>query len=103
MTDAFVPLIAPASGGAVAQPSGPVRLKPISAAPGAFEHSTPATLSAQTHQANGTQKPAAVSPPPTPPATACEPKVTFERQGETITHIRIQCGCGQVMELKCEY
>lgn len=32
-----------------------------------------------------------------------EPKVTFERQGETITHIRVECGCGQVIELKCQY
>ncbi len=29
--------------------------------------------------------------------------ITVERQGDTITHIRVQCGCGHVTELKCEY
>jgi hypothetical protein len=36
-------------------------------------------------------------------ADHAEPKITLERQGEIITHIRVQCGCGKVIELKCEY
>jgi hypothetical protein len=31
------------------------------------------------------------------------PQVTLEKHGDSITHIRIQCGCGQVTELKCQY
>lgn len=36
-------------------------------------------------------------------AHAHEPVVTLERDGEKITSIRIQCACGQVMNLHCEY
>jgi len=32
-----------------------------------------------------------------------EPHLTLQRDGERITNIRIQCGCGQVMELACVY
>ncbi|MGA2555351.1 MAG: hypothetical protein ABSG04_03670 [Verrucomicrobiota bacterium] len=31
------------------------------------------------------------------------PKVTLQRQGEVVTGIRIQCSCGQVIELRCVY
>ena len=32
-----------------------------------------------------------------------EPKVTLERDGDRITLIRIQCACGQTVELACVY
>lgn len=32
-----------------------------------------------------------------------EPRLTMQRDGDRITNIRIQCGCGQVMELACVY
>ena len=82
MTEAFVPLMPGALPGS--NPGGAFRLKPIS---NSFEPTTapkPAPEAAL-HPAHG------------------EPKITLERQGEVITHIRVQCGCGQVMELKCEY
>jgi hypothetical protein len=92
MTQAFVPLVPGAL--RVAEPSGPTRLKPSSSA-GAqslFQPATPARLqndlngsSSATHPAHG------------------EPKITLERQGDVVTHIRVQCGCGQVIEVKCEY
>jgi hypothetical protein len=52
--------------------------------------------------------------PAVPPATiphACAPTsvanarpiVTLEREGDQVTHIRIQCACGQVIEIECEY
>lgn len=49
--------------------------------------------------------PKAATPPPSPKQHEAhgEPKVTFERQGDTITHIRVECVCGQVIELKCQY
>jgi hypothetical protein len=34
---------------------------------------------------------------------ACEPQVTLHREGDSITGIRIQCSCGQVIDLKCSY
>jgi hypothetical protein len=41
---------------------------------------------------------------PTPPPQNCPPpKVTLQRQGEVVSAIRIQCGCGQVIELSCLY
>ena len=34
---------------------------------------------------------------------AKEPQVTLEREGDRITRIKIQCTCGQVVELNCTY
>jgi len=31
------------------------------------------------------------------------PSVTLQRQGEVVSGIRIECGCGQVIELACAY
>ena len=33
----------------------------------------------------------------------CEPSVSLQCDGDRITHIRVQCACGQVMELACVY
>jgi hypothetical protein len=33
----------------------------------------------------------------------CEPRLSVQRDGERITNIRIQCNCGQTMELACVY
>jgi len=32
-----------------------------------------------------------------------QPTVTLKRDGDRVTHIVVQCACGQVMELACEY
>jgi hypothetical protein len=90
MSAAFVPL-APGVLPTVAA-SATTRLKPISSTPSSFEPMTAANLKADGHG------PVATSQTPHGP-----PKITLERQGETITHIRIECSCGQVTELKCEY
>jgi hypothetical protein len=35
---------------------------------------------------------------------ACsKPVVTLQRNGESVSGIRIQCGCGQVIDLACVY
>lgn len=31
------------------------------------------------------------------------PQVTVQREGERVTGIRVQCGCGQVLTLDCVY
>ena len=91
MTAAFVPLV-PGSL-RTAESTGPSRLKPISGgAASTFQPGPPANLKTE--------------PKPSAAATHTEhgePKITLERQGDTITHIRVQCGCGQVIELKCAY
>jgi len=38
------------------------------------------------------------------PAKSCAPpSVTLQRQGEVVSGIRIECGCGQVIELACVF
>lgn len=32
-----------------------------------------------------------------------EPRVTVQRDGDRVTHLRIQCTCGQIMDLACVY
>jgi len=32
-----------------------------------------------------------------------EPRVTVQRDGDRVTHLRIQCTCGQIMDLACGY
>ena len=32
-----------------------------------------------------------------------EPRMTLEREGARVTKIRIECSCGQIIELACEY
>jgi hypothetical protein len=34
---------------------------------------------------------------------AKEPQITLERNGDCITRIKIQCTCGQILELNCTY
>ena len=35
--------------------------------------------------------------------TDCKPTVTLHRDGESVSTIRIQCACGQLIELGCVY
>ena len=47
---------------------------------------------------------AAPGAPTQPPHPAIgEPKLTVEREGDRVTRILIQCPCGHVIELACEY
>lgn len=36
-------------------------------------------------------------------AEGCQPHVSLERDGDRVTHIRVHCSCGQVMDLACVY
>lgn len=39
-----------------------------------------------------------------PPAHVhTSPQVVYEREGDQVTRIRIQCGCGEVIVLECLY
>ena len=33
----------------------------------------------------------------------CEPRVSVQRDNGRVTHLRIQCTCGQIMDLACVY
>jgi len=33
----------------------------------------------------------------------CEPRVSLQREGDCVTGIRVQCSCGQVIDLACVY
>ncbi len=33
----------------------------------------------------------------------CEPRVTVQRDNGRVTHLRVQCTCGQVLDLACNY
>ena len=55
---------------------------------------TPDKLASATSTATG--EPHAAHP-------GSEPTVTLKRDGERVTQIIVQCSCGQVIELACEY
>jgi hypothetical protein len=81
----FVPLIAKA-----ADSSEPFRVKVLAGANGAVVPFRPLV--------------------PAPSAAPCihhehssQPKVALVRDGDRITSVRVQCGCGEVIELQCEY
>lgn len=41
--------------------------------------------------------------PAAPGACATKPAITLQRKGNVVTSIRVQCGCGQVIEINCQY
>jgi hypothetical protein len=41
--------------------------------------------------------------PATPGACAAKPAITLQRKGNVVTSIRVQCGCGQVIDINCQY
>ncbi len=67
---------------------------------------TPSPVVASAHSTHGTH----MSPPVTHHAESAEPSPRVSsaitrliRDGERITHIEIQCGCGEVITLECGY
>lgn len=89
MNEGFVPLatkIPPDNSG------GPFRVKVLASANGAavpfqplgtLGGNTPAPLDSAQHPG--------------------QPQVSLVREGDRITGVRVQCGCGEVMELQCLY
>jgi hypothetical protein len=43
------------------------------------------------------------SPPPPANSNHDQPQLTVEREGERITHIHVQCRCGERIDLECSY
>jgi hypothetical protein len=89
MSEGFVPLAAKPSGDHSAEPfrlkvlanaNGPaVPFQPI----GALRGASPAPSAHGEH--------------------AGQPQVSLVREGDRITGVRVQCGCGEVIELQCVY
>jgi hypothetical protein len=44
-----------------------------------------------------------IDPSPTAHRHGTEPRVTLQRDGDKVTGIRVECACGQVIELACSY
>jgi len=44
-----------------------------------------------------------IGTPATPRAENCQPQVNVQREGNRVTGIRVQCSCGEVIELACAY
>ena len=91
MSDTFVPM-GPAILSGPDHGFRPLPFKPApppagKAAPGANGHALTPVAAAQ----------------PSPAQNCPPPKVTLQRQGEVVSGIRIQCSCGQVIELSCVY
>jgi hypothetical protein len=77
MPESFVPLIPPSAA------------KPRDAAFASLGGSAPETRAATLNA--------------TAPEACAKPVVTLQRTGEVVSGIRIQCGCGQVIDLACAY
>jgi hypothetical protein len=40
---------------------------------------------------------------PKGPQPCAKPIITLQREGDVVTSVRIQCGCGQIVDLNCVY
>jgi hypothetical protein len=87
MSGEFIPLASPVSSSTEAA-DGVQHLKVLSqdAARAVFEPLTGAATTAG---------------PSTAPENCSKPTITLERKGDLVSNIRIQCGCGSVVELTC--
>src|SRR5271169_4288166 len=84
MPDVFTPLTpaALASGGAPSAVSSAGAFKPLPS-PGAAAAATSASAA--------------------PGNCAAKPVITLQRKGNVVTSIRVQCSCGQVLDINCQY
>ena len=81
----------------------PLTNLPVSGEPREFR----VTVIPKSEQTRLVQSMEAPAPPPSGPAPAGgkpgEPRVTLQCDGDRVTNIRIQCTCGQIMDLACVY
>ncbi len=93
MTDAFAPLALPAGSRPADGAAFRLKVIPQAAAAPAFQPIQPAS------------KTVVASPAPAAHSShsSAAPKVTLQRDGDRVTHIRLECSCGEVFELACAY
>ncbi len=89
MPAAFAPLVVPATQRAADGTTFHLKVIPQAKATPVFKPLQPAATAAAT---------AAHAPHPARP-----PKVTLLRDGNRVTHLRLECACGEIFELACEY
>ncbi len=84
MSDVFTPLTPAslASGGASSAASLAGSFKPLQS-PASISAANPSTAA--------------------PGNCAAKPAVTLQRKGNVVTSIRVQCACGQVLDINCQY
>ncbi len=65
----------------------------------------PQPMAGQTTSTSEKPSPAIIESSPLPLGSkkTCEPYMSMQRDGDRITGIRIQCSCGQVIDLACVY
>ena len=63
------------------------------------------TVIPQSEQSQIFQSIEQLAPVPASPTSAknCETRVSVQRDGDRVTGIRVQCSCGQVMDVACLY
>jgi len=100
MSDSFVPM-GPAMTSASGNGFTPLQLK--SALSAALISQPSANGKAPSGQ-DGARNGGVSSPLSVATSSNCsQPKITLQREGEVVSRIRIQCTCGQVIELDCTY
>ena len=102
MSTEFIPLTPPAAAGAHPGSEGfrPAVLSPDVVARRAFVSGVPDNVHPLPLPASA-QVPGMPSEPAAQPVSA--PVVTLQREGDRVTGIRVQCTCGEVIELNCVY
>ena len=82
---------------------------PLTAAPSAGQDSEfkvaviPAQQQARTFHSLEQMLPDSVAAAEADKKKLCEPRVSVQRDGDRVTSIRVQCTCGQVMDIACVY
>jgi hypothetical protein len=88
MPSAFVPFLKSGGKSAVTAPAIGTDSAPMSGAFAALVSKSTVTTPTCAHL-NG--------------SAPAQPIVTLKKEGDRVTHIHIQCACGQVVELECAY
>jgi len=97
MPSAFVPFLK-TGGKSAASPTGAARTASADTAAGAGAFAALVPSGPNPPPPTGTPTCAAGAHPATG-----KPTVSLQKEGDRVTHIRIQCGCGEVIELACDY
>ncbi len=84
MSDAFAPLAVPATARSAEGTACRLKVIPQAGAAPTFKPLQPAPAGHTAHSSG-------------------PPKITLQRDGDRVTHIRLECGCGEIVELACVY
>jgi len=97
MPSEFVPFLKSNGAGHLSTPQKPASTSSHTTRDNASAAATFAALVPGNPIAHDTSSPVACAKSP----PHAKPVVTLKRDGDHVTHIHIQCGCGEVIELEC--